>query len=268
MESRALAGRAARRSTRAAWAEREFGPEHAAEIADIVARYTKYNGRRKPELLEPRTYSLVNYREAETVVADYRAAGAPRRGALRGAAGRRPRDAFYQLVLHPVKACAVLNELYVTVGKNRLYAVQGRASTNDLAERARALFASDAATRRATTTTTLAGGKWSHMMDQTHIGYTYWNQPVRNAMPAVQEIQAPEPGELGVAVEGSEASWPGDVRVQAMLPALDVYDRQPRYVDVFNRGRRASRPSRSSRASPGCRSTWRRARSNGTSGSG
>ena len=26
------------------WAEREFGPEHAAEIADVVARFTKYNG--------------------------------------------------------------------------------------------------------------------------------------------------------------------------------------------------------------------------------
>ena len=36
------------------WAEREFGPAYAAEIADIVAKYTKYNGRRKPELLEPR----------------------------------------------------------------------------------------------------------------------------------------------------------------------------------------------------------------------
>lgn len=27
-----------------AWARREFGPEHAAEIADIVAKYGKYNG--------------------------------------------------------------------------------------------------------------------------------------------------------------------------------------------------------------------------------
>ena len=29
---------------------REFGPTHAAEIADLMAKYTKYNGRRKPEL--------------------------------------------------------------------------------------------------------------------------------------------------------------------------------------------------------------------------
>ena len=36
-----------------------LGRKHAAEIADIIARYTKYNGRRKPELLDPNTFSLV-----------------------------------------------------------------------------------------------------------------------------------------------------------------------------------------------------------------
>jgi len=74
-------------------------------------------------------------------------------------------------------------------------------------------------------------------MDQTHIGYTYWQQPVRNAMPGVQEIQVPPRGELGVAVEGSEASWPSDAGGAATLPALSVFDGQPRYIDIFNRGR-------------------------------
>src|SRR5439155_5198971 len=34
----------------------------------------------------------------------------------------------------------------------------------------------------------LAGGKWNHMMDQTHIGYTGWQQPESNSMPRVIEI--------------------------------------------------------------------------------
>jgi uncharacterized protein YceH (UPF0502 family) len=67
---RALAGARLGEYARA-WAEREFGPEHVSEIADIVTRYTTYNGRRKPEMLEPRTYSLVDYREADTVADDY-----------------------------------------------------------------------------------------------------------------------------------------------------------------------------------------------------
>jgi hypothetical protein len=42
------------------WAQREFGPTYATDIADIVDKYTKYNGRRKPELLAANTFSLVN----------------------------------------------------------------------------------------------------------------------------------------------------------------------------------------------------------------
>ncbi|HVG42379.1 MAG TPA: hypothetical protein VM888_12270, partial [Chitinophagaceae bacterium] len=34
------------------------------------------------------------------------------------------------------------------------------------------------------------GGKWSHMMDQTHIGYTYWQQPPFNKMPEVKYVDA------------------------------------------------------------------------------
>ena len=40
-------------------ATRELGPEHAKEIADLVWTYTAaHNGRRKPEQLEPTTFSL------------------------------------------------------------------------------------------------------------------------------------------------------------------------------------------------------------------
>ncbi len=51
----------------------QFGTQYAAPIADILTKYTKYNGRRKPELLSPDTYSLFNYREAEKVTNDYKA---------------------------------------------------------------------------------------------------------------------------------------------------------------------------------------------------
>jgi len=51
------------------WAERQFGAQYAATIGDLLTKYTKYNGRRKPEILTPTTYSLTNYREADRVVA-------------------------------------------------------------------------------------------------------------------------------------------------------------------------------------------------------
>ena len=82
----------------------------------------------------------------------------------------------------------------------------------------------------------LAHGKWDHMMDQTHIGYTFWNQPPVNAMPKVTEIEIPAPAQLGVAVEGSANAWPGSP-AEPTLPPFDAFNQQRHYIDVFNRGR-------------------------------
>jgi hypothetical protein len=216
------------------WAEREFGPHHAAAIAEIIAKYTKFNGRRKPELLEPGTFSLLNYREADRVVADWTNL-AQHAEAIYADLPANARDAFYELVLHPTKACAVLNELYVAAARNRLYARQGRASANDLAERTRQLFRQDAELSDYFNHR-LAAGKWSHMMDQTHIGYTSWQQPESNAMPAVVTLDIPEAGSLGVAVEGSAAAWP-DATNELVLPVFDSFNQPRHFVDVFNRGK-------------------------------
>ena len=40
------------------WAAAQFGAKYANEIADMIAKYAKYNGRRKPELLDANTYSF------------------------------------------------------------------------------------------------------------------------------------------------------------------------------------------------------------------
>ncbi|XWW47204.1 glycosyl hydrolase 115 family protein [Fibrella sp. USSR17] len=215
------------------WAEKQFGPKHAAAIADMLAKYTKYNARRKPELLSPDTYSLTNYREAETVVAEYNKllAEAEQIGKQLPVAYQ---DAYFQLVLHPIKACATVNELYVTTGQNQWYAKQGRAATNDLAARVKQLFEKDAQISRFYNDT-LAGGKWSHMMDQTHIGYTYWQQPDKNKMPDVKTLGVPATADMGVAIEGSQAWWPAEAG-DAVLPAFDPFTRPTYYIDVFNRG--------------------------------
>jgi hypothetical protein len=113
----------------ARWAGEQFGPEHATEIADLIEGYTKYNARRKPELLSPDTYSLTNYGEADKVVRDYNEL-ANRAKALGEKLPVSYRPAFYELLEHPILACANLNDLYVSAGKNQLYANQGRFSAN------------------------------------------------------------------------------------------------------------------------------------------
>ncbi len=218
------------------WAQREFGPAHAAEIADIVAKYTKYNGRRKPELIDPTTFSLVNYQEADRVLAEWKAI-VSKAQSIYETLPDNARDAFYQLVLHPTKASALVTELYITAGRNRLYADQKRAGTNDLAQKVRDLFQQDADLSRYYNQE-MADGKWNHMMDQTHIGYTNWQEPRRNNIPAVKEIDVPEPAEMAVAVEGSASAWPGASEDPA-LPAFDAFNQQRRYIEVFGRGQTA-----------------------------
>jgi hypothetical protein len=222
------------------WAAREFGPEHAEEIAALINGYTKLNGRRKPEMLAPDTFSLINYREAESVMAEWSSLLA-RAEKLNGELPGESRAAFFQLVLQPVKACAIVNELYVAAGLNHLYATQGRDSTNALANRVRELFRADAALTLQWDA--LLDGKWKHLMDQTHLGYTSWQQPVRNIMPAVSEIQPHPAAELALAVEGDAAARPNDFPAPsvATLPTLSVFDPQPRWIEIFNRGKTATR---------------------------
>jgi hypothetical protein len=216
------------------WAEREFGAQFATQIADIALSFTKNNMRRKPELLSPDTFSVVNYGEADRIVEDWKTLAA----AAEKISGELPaerRDAFFELILYPVKTCANLNELYVAAAKNRLYATQERASANDYAETVEKLFQTDA-NLSDYYNHTLAGGKWNHAMDQTHIGYRSWQQPARNTMPRVTKLDVPDAANTAVAVEGDTSFWPGPP-TEAVLPTFDTFNRPVRYIDVFNQGK-------------------------------
>jgi hypothetical protein len=218
------------------WAEREFGKEHAAEIADIVSTYAQFNGRRKPELLDANTYNLVNYGEFEKVAADYEALAA-KAEKINGQLPPESRDAFYELVLFPVKACAGLNAMYLAAAKNALYTRQGRASANDFAARTRELFAAQT-NLMAEFNLKLAGGKWNHFMDQPYIGYVSWSEPRQNNLNAVRlrEITVPDAATMAVAVDGSEAAVTNG---EVSLPQFDSHNQLRHYVEIFNRGKTA-----------------------------
>lgn len=216
------------------WAEREFGAAHATEIAALVNGYTKLNRRRTPELLAPDTYSFTNYREAERVHAAWTDL-VTRAERINTELAPEYRDAFFQLVLYPIKASAGVNELYISTGLNRLYARQGRADANSYSVRARELFAADRSL--ADQYHQLGGGKWNHMMDQIKFGYTYWQSPDMEVMPAVSEVLPRSGSSMGVAIEGTETVWPSYGAGRAMLPELMALQPEgSRWIEVFNRG--------------------------------
>ncbi len=215
------------------WAAANFPAEHAPEIAVLINGYTKMNRLRSPELMSPDTFSIVHYREAERIEAiwdDYVA----RAKAVRAALAPEYQDAYFQLVYYPLKASTGLQKLYIAVARNQLYVHQGRVDSNAQAERAKALFAQDRAL--AEEYHALGDNRWPHMMSQIKFGYTYWQQPEIEAMPPIQYVHPRWGAVMGVAIEGSERSWPYRGVPPAVLPALDYYENGSRWIEVFNRG--------------------------------
>lgn len=130
-----------------------------------------YANRRKYELLDSTIYSIVNYDEGDTVLNQWKDLVADAQ-AIYDSLSSAAQPSFFEMVLHPCKAAYIVHQLYIATAKNGLYAGQGRvtaATQGDIAVKA---FADDSAL--ATTYHQLLGGKWNHMMDQTHIGYTSW----------------------------------------------------------------------------------------------
>ena len=216
------------------WAAQQFGEKYAKEIGEMIMKYTKYNSRRNPEMLQPFTYSLTDYYEADCIVDSYNEL-AKKAKDLYNNLEEEYKDAFYQLVLFPIEACANLNEMYVATGKNWLYGKQGRASTNKYADKVKELFNKDAELAEVYHKE-LAGGKWNHMMSQTHIGYTSWDNPPRNIMPKVEKVKLKSKPEIGIAVEGSLIGFPVDT-AEAVLPSFDLINNQTYYIEIYNKSK-------------------------------
>ena len=165
----------------------QFGAAHADDIADMIALYTKYNSRRTPEMLDDQTYSLDNYDEWKRVRDDYREleSRALRMGYM---LPKEYADAYDELVLFPIVACANLYDMYYSVAMNKRLASKGDAGANVWADKVKSFYELDSLLTRHYNKE-IAGGKWNHMMDQTHIGYTYWQQPEVQVMPAVAYVR-------------------------------------------------------------------------------
>jgi hypothetical protein len=222
----------------ATWATREFGSSLANNISDVAARFSNLAGQRKFELVSPDTWSILNYEEADHVLDQWRRLSQDAQ-ALYDKLDQSARPAFFEMVLHPALAGEQVHKIHVYAAKNKMYARQGRNSANAMAETAHVAFAKDHDLTRQYHE--LLGGKWIHMMDQTHLGYSYWQQPMRQSLPPLQYVQALEAGlngDMRVAAEGQRGAIPGDDEYndhQLSLPLSSPFS-HPRWIEVFNTG--------------------------------
>ncbi|EIW56479.1 uncharacterized protein TRAVEDRAFT_49304 [Trametes versicolor FP-101664 SS1] len=225
------------------WAQREFdlSASDAAMVANLMHNVTRHNMRRKPELLNSTTYSLINYREADNVMAELESMVAASTQ-LYNKLPTSAQPAFFQLLHHPILATDTLTRMWISAGMNNLRASQARLSANDLATDVENLFMQDA--QLEADYHSLLDGKWDHMMDQTHVMYYYWQQPMTNTMPMITKVQPSKQalaGAMRIVPEGSMGAWPGDNQFNCALgygcgnPALTIDPFVPagnRFVDV------------------------------------
>lgn len=224
------------------WASREFGSAAGPQIGSVVDTYGKLAARRKYELIDPTVYSIINYNEADSVLQEWSNLATDAQ-ALYDGLDAAAQPAFFQLVLQPVLSGKIVNQIHIGAAKNQLYVEQKRTSANIVAQDVLKDFAQDH--NLTSTYHSLLDGKWNHMLDQPHLGYDYWQQPMRNAIPKiswVQEMETSLGGDLGISVEGSNATVPGDDMYHTLssntltLPPMDPYGPATRYIEIFSRG--------------------------------
>ncbi|MCJ1436841.1 hypothetical protein MMC27_006223 [Xylographa pallens] len=225
------------------WAEREFGTAAANATANAMNTYGMLAGRRKFELVDPSTYSVNNYNEAQNVLAEWSDLVNQAQG-IYNSLPAVSQPSFFELLLQPALSGYTLHQIHITAAMNNVYAEQRRTSANTLAQQALSAFNQDyAITQRYHT---LLNGKWNHILDQTHLGYDYWQQPERNTLPPIAYVQTMETslaGNMGVSVEASNGSVPGDSNYNValsndtlVLPPMDPYGPATRYIDIYSRG--------------------------------
>lgn len=164
-----------------------FGSQYAKEAARILSLYAKYNRRVTPETLNAKTYSF-NYGEWERVVDEYNtlALDAHNLGFLLPATYR---DTYDQIISYPVQACSNLYNMYYAQAKNHALAAKLDPEANQWADKVKSCYLRDSLLSHYYNKV-ISNGKWNHMMDQIHIGYTSWNNPQKQIMPKV--IRVPE----------------------------------------------------------------------------
>ena len=238
------------------WASREFGAEKAPEIARILTEYYRLGFARKPEHMGWNEDEAPVSRTEFTPIA-YGDEAQRRLDACASLTARAERvfatipdarkDAFFELVLYPVRAAGLMNQKMLDADRSFLYAVQGRRSANTWAGLARRAFVGiEEDTERYNR---LAQGKWRGMMSADPRRLAVFDMPVTAAVTPVVG------GAMGVAVEGhvaamadrpargrpeyaaQTAKWGAPAESNPdTLPEFDAATRAKHFLDIFNTG--------------------------------
>jgi hypothetical protein len=166
--------------------EDQFGANASTEAAEILNTYCKYNSRVTAEMMNSKTFNLESGEFLQVKDAYMSLEARALRQFLEMPDSYK--DAYKELILHPVQAMANLYDMYYSVAMNMKFAAEKDLRANYWADRVENCFNRDSELSK-DYNLNIAGGKWNHIMDQTHIGYTSWDEPRGgNIIPKVARI--------------------------------------------------------------------------------
>ena len=142
------------------------------KVAEMFTKYTTFNGRVTPEMLTGRTYNVATgeWAQVRQEYEDLAVNANMIAVMMKGDAGKANKclNSFLQLIWYPIMSMSNLYSMYYA------QATGDQKSVDECFERDKQL--TDAYHR-------INGGKWNHLMDQTHIGYRIWQEPRQNTCP-------------------------------------------------------------------------------------
>lgn len=240
-----------------AFAAREFGTDHAEEIASIIMEHSRLMGRRKFESTLPNTYSVLHYHENERALQEWRHL-ARRILDVRETLAESRRYAFWHHVQYPAVAGYIYHAVNLGLGRNQEIGFQRRNSANDLAREVLEHFDRDYDLLEEYDA--MLDGKWAGMLAQPHFDlYSQtapeeWKEPTKDIISGLWYVQLRQNstyafGNLGIYAENSDSahlqgrSLPSaDMSAPTLgpfsptLPLMDPYGKGTWTVELFHRG--------------------------------
>ncbi len=217
------------------WASRDFGKQYAFRIAGIMAKHYELGYARRPEhmvMYKGRTkkytydwFSITNYNdEAQKRVDEYDKL-IKETDEVYDLLPVEMKDSFFQMVVYNVKGAALHNKKVIYAQKSHAYGQQNRASAavyagmaqqaeNDIHE----------LIKHYNTELVTVGDKWDHMASLPGPWGAQWQQW---AMPPLSDYPGNGDPEMKVAIEGGD---------KTTLPGFSVYNKDKRFIDLYNTG--------------------------------
>jgi hypothetical protein len=237
------------------YAEREFGTEHAEDIATLLMEFNHLIGMRRFEMVHPGTYSVLNYHEAERILARWTTL-ADRTKALYEEIPESYKAAYYELVFYPLVSGATYYAVNLGTAFNYQHAMERRNSANAIAQQVLDQFDYDYDLVEGFDA--LLGGKWKHIMSQAKLDAVTeqprnWANPSRDMATNLSFVQLRQNmqfslGNLGIYAEGSDSPinqgrWAESIDLSmptvgypTRLPVMSPYGPAVRTVDLYMRG--------------------------------